>query len=213
LRLGLIRPRGWSRTIAWRRRAILCIRPHPGSRSQNAHACDSDQSAFHRLPPFGQISAGKSNVRVKRMFRQMPGKLLSNPPHCRGGSCQAAPPECVALQGRLPGRGLGNPQGRNATAPRAPLSQHMGAEDVSWTAPAFGAGRPVSNIQGVPTVAACTFKMRPTYADDDSRQARRNRRRCAGRTVGWLRHVRGSVGPCCQGAVRKKPGLGGRDVQ
>jgi hypothetical protein len=38
----------------------------------------------------------------------------------------------------------------------------MGAEDVSWTAPAFGAGRPVSNIQGVPTVAACTFKMRPT---------------------------------------------------
>jgi hypothetical protein len=213
LRLGLIRPRGWSRTIAWRRRAILCIRPHPGSRSQNAHACDSDQSAFHRLPPFGQISAGKSNVRVKRMFRQMPGKLLSNPPHCRGGSCQAAPPECVALQGRLPGRGLGNPQGRNATAPRAPLSQHMGAEDVSWTAPAFGAGRPVSNIQGVPTVAACTFKMRPTYA----------RRRQSASTAkssslrwpdGWLAEARSRISwPMLPGGRAEEAGLGGRDVQ
>jgi hypothetical protein len=42
----------WRRTIAWRRRAILCICPyHPGGRSQNAHACDSDQSAFHRYLP------------------------------------------------------------------------------------------------------------------------------------------------------------------
>jgi hypothetical protein len=66
----------WRRTIAWRRRAILCICPHhPGGRSQNAHACDSDQSAFHRLPPFGQNKWGESNVRIRRMFRTMPGKL------------------------------------------------------------------------------------------------------------------------------------------
>jgi hypothetical protein len=68
----------WRRTIAWRRRAILCICPyHPGGRSQNAHACDSDQSAFHRLPPFGQISAGKSNVRVKANVPNDAGKAFS----------------------------------------------------------------------------------------------------------------------------------------
>jgi hypothetical protein len=37
----------------------LCIRRHhPGGWSQNAHACDNDQSAFHRLPPFGRNKCG-----------------------------------------------------------------------------------------------------------------------------------------------------------
>jgi hypothetical protein len=46
---------GWRRAVGWRSRGtILCIRPrHPGGRSQNAHSCDCDESAFHRLPPFG----------------------------------------------------------------------------------------------------------------------------------------------------------------
>src|SRR5262249_15316181 len=33
-----------------RRRAILCVRPrHPSGRSQDAHSCDCDKSAFHRF--------------------------------------------------------------------------------------------------------------------------------------------------------------------
>jgi hypothetical protein len=162
----------------------LCIRPHPGSRSQNAHACDSDQSAFHRLPPFGQIGAGKSNVRVKRMFRQMPGKLLSNPPHCRGGSCQPAPPERVALQGRLPGRGLGNPQGRNAQGLRSVNT--WAAKMFLGPGQLFGARRPVSTSKAFLQLPRAPSR----YARRRRRrQARRNHRRSAGRTGGWLRHV------------------------
>jgi hypothetical protein len=78
------------------------------------------------------------------MFRTMPGSFLSKIPNPRIAAAEAVtrlrsptrtPPERVALQGRLPGRGLGNPQGRNAKAPRAPLRQHIGGEDVSWTGP------------------------------------------------------------------------------
>src|SRR5262245_34799308 len=52
--IGWRRVVGWRRAVGWRSwRAILCIRPrHPGGRSQNAHSCDCDKSAFHRLPPF-----------------------------------------------------------------------------------------------------------------------------------------------------------------
>jgi hypothetical protein len=47
---------GWGLTIGWSGSAILCIRlHHPGGRDQNSHACDSDQSAFHRLPPCGLV--------------------------------------------------------------------------------------------------------------------------------------------------------------
>ena len=43
--IGLRRRRGW--------RHLLGIRlHHPGRRNQNGHACNGDQSAFHRLPPF-----------------------------------------------------------------------------------------------------------------------------------------------------------------
>jgi len=51
--VGWPRSVGWGRAVGRGRSAILCIRPrHPGGRSQNAHSCDCDKSAFHRLPPF-----------------------------------------------------------------------------------------------------------------------------------------------------------------
>ena len=81
----------WRRTIAWRRRAILCICPHhPGGRSQNAHACDSDQNAFHRLPPFEFISrASGRNARVKANVPNQPS---------------AAPADANPARGHLKGR-------------------------------------------------------------------------------------------------------------
>jgi hypothetical protein len=51
--VGWCRGVGWGRAVGWGRSAILCIRPRdPGGRSQNAHSCDCDKSAFHHLPPF-----------------------------------------------------------------------------------------------------------------------------------------------------------------
>jgi hypothetical protein len=52
--IGWRRGVGWRRGgVGWGRSAILCIRPrHPGGWSQNAHSCECDKSAFHRLPPF-----------------------------------------------------------------------------------------------------------------------------------------------------------------
>jgi hypothetical protein len=60
-----------------RRRTILCIRRHhPNRRSQNAHACDSDQSAFHRYLPFVWTNkCAESNARVRRMFQTIPGQI------------------------------------------------------------------------------------------------------------------------------------------
>src|SRR5262249_29121470 len=67
---------GRRRAIGWRsaaggrpRRAILCIRRlHPNGRSHNAHASDSDQSAFHDVLPFRQ-HAGEGNAHVKPTFQ------------------------------------------------------------------------------------------------------------------------------------------------
>src|SRR6516165_10972096 len=50
--MGLRWRRGWSH--------LLCIRLHyPGGRNEDAHACDGDQIAFHRLPPFEEQHAQK----------------------------------------------------------------------------------------------------------------------------------------------------------
>jgi hypothetical protein len=64
--IGWSRAIGWRRAVGWRsRRAILCIRRfHANGRSHNAHASDSDQSAFHDFLPFRQ-HAGGSNAHVK----------------------------------------------------------------------------------------------------------------------------------------------------
>jgi hypothetical protein len=65
------------------------------------------------------------------MFRQMPGKLLSNPPHCRGGSCQAAPPECVALKGGCPGGASGTLKDETRKSPQGLRSGNtIGKPDV-----------------------------------------------------------------------------------
>src|SRR5262249_38047681 len=50
--IRLRRAIGWGSAVGWSRSAILCVRLYdPGGRSQNAHASDSDQSAFHRYLP------------------------------------------------------------------------------------------------------------------------------------------------------------------
>jgi hypothetical protein len=71
--LGLLRTVSW---LAWS--TILCTRPHPGGRGQNAHACDSDQNAFHR--------AAKTRTPPECVShqREVPGRGPGNPLHTEG---------------------------------------------------------------------------------------------------------------------------------
>src|SRR5262245_43925551 len=81
--MGLRWRRGWSH--------LLCIRLHYlGGRNEDAHACDGDQSAFHRLPPFEEQHAQK-------IMRHAAAWCTNQ---ARRGSRKRPDPLCREAQGR-----------------------------------------------------------------------------------------------------------------
>jgi hypothetical protein len=134
--IRLRRAIGW-RTIAWRRSAILRVRPrHPGGRCQDPYSRDCNESAFHRLPPLNKcdgLGATDGNAGVMTNVPNMPRKLsliaaIAAPEAVRFVSQRG--PRVWHRKGGLPAprnphdwRGFKSSAGKDMNAPEGTLSK------------------------------------------------------------------------------------------